>query len=108
MFRLRVLPFLLAAASQAAQFQAGVARLNVTPRESMWMAGYAARKHASSGVSHELWAKALAVQDVRGRRVVIVTMDLLRVPRSISDVVAADVRKRYGLERSQLLMNCAP
>src|SRR5208283_110314 len=91
-------------AAAAAPFQVGAARVCISPRESMWLAGYAARTHPSTGRAGDLWAKALAIQDARGGRVVIVTMDLLRVPDTD---IAQEVKRRYGLERSHLLLNCS-
>src|ERR1035437_1116906 len=91
-------------APAAAPYQAGAARVCISPREPIWLAGYAMRTHPSTGVAADLWAKGLAVQDGRGGGGVIVTMDLLRVP--VADI-AQEVRRRYGLDRSQLLLNCA-
>jgi len=85
-------------------FKAGVARKAITPTGPVWMSGYAARTHASEGVIHDLWAKALALEDPSGRRVVIVTTDLIGLPREVSAEVAARARKQYGLERSQVLL----
>ncbi len=95
----------LAGAVPAADFKAGFGRMNITPRESIWMSGYAARTHPSEGVLHDLWAKALAIEDSKGGRVVIMTTDLIGLPRAVSDVVAARVQKEHGLERSRLLLN---
>ena len=71
------------------------------------MSGYSARTHPSDGVATDLWTKALALEDPKGGRVVIVTMDLVGIPRSISDTVAARVQKKYGLERSNIVFNCS-
>src|SRR6478672_7693752 len=51
----------LAAAGEAAAegWQAGTARAAITPRDSMWMAGYGSRNRPSEGAVHDLWAKAL-------------------------------------------------
>ena len=98
------LGLLLAGVAAAAPFQVGTARVCISPREPIWLAGYAARTHPSTGVAGDLWAKALAIRDAGGRPVVIVTMDLLRVPVTN---VAQEVKQRYGLERSQLLLNCS-
>ena len=87
------------------EFQAGVARVDITPQESIWMSGYAVRKKPSEGVLTPLHAKALAIADARGTRVVIVTTDLIGLPRQITDEVAARVQKQWGLERSRLLFN---
>jgi hypothetical protein len=73
----------------------------------MWMAGYAARNRPAEGVAQDLFAKALALEDRAGIRVVLVTLDLIGVPRSTRDWVAAEVRKRYGLEPSQVLLNAS-
>jgi len=86
------------------EFKAGVARKAITPAGPIWMSGYASRTHASEGVIHDLWAKALAVEDPSGRRVVIVTTDLIGLPREVSTEVAARAKKQHGLERSQVLL----
>lgn len=94
-----------AVAGNAAGFRAGAARLDITPATPIWMGGYAARDHASEGVAAPLWAKALAIEDGKGKRLVIVTTDLIGLPRNLSDPIAARVEKEYGLERSELLLN---
>jgi hypothetical protein len=79
----------------AADFQAGVARVKITPPTPFWMSGYAARTHPSDGVEQELWAKALALRDPGGHQVVLVTTDLIGLPRAISDEVAARVAAQF-------------
>ena len=96
---------LFAGVAGAADFRAGVARLEITPKTSIWMSGYGDRKHPSDGVLHPLWAKALAIEDGKKNRVVMVTTDLIGLPRSISDVVAARILKQFGLDRSRLVLN---
>ena len=93
------------AALAAADFTAGVARVKITPDGPIWMSGYAARKHPSEGILTDLWAKALALESTPGGRVVIVTTDVIGLPRPISELVAARVEKQYGLERARLLLN---
>jgi neutral ceramidase len=95
----------LAGTLTGADFQAGLARLKITPEGPIWLSGYAARKHASEGVVHDLWAKALALESSKGGRVVIVTTDLIGLPRAITELVAARVEKQYGLERARLVLN---
>ncbi len=89
----------------AAEFKVGVARAAVTAQSPTWMNGYAARTHKSDGVIHDLWAKALVVEDARGGRVAIVTTDVLGLPREVSDRIAARLREKYGLERPQVVLN---
>lgn len=95
----------LAASVQAAGWKAGAARVDITPTGPIYLSGYANRTHPSEGVLAPLYAKALALEDPKGTRAVIVTTDLIGLPAAISDVVAARVQKQYGLERSSLLLN---
>ncbi|HOY59441.1 MAG TPA: neutral/alkaline non-lysosomal ceramidase N-terminal domain-containing protein, partial [Verrucomicrobiota bacterium] len=88
-----------------ADFQAGVARVPITPPMPFWLTGYAARTNAAASVRTELWAKALALEDSRGGRAVLVTSDVIGLPREISDAVAERARKRHGLKRSEVLLN---
>jgi len=91
----------------AADFQAGVARVKITPPTPFWMSGYAARTHPSEGVVQDLWAKALALRDTEGQQVVFVTTDLTGLPRAISDEVAARVQAQFRVERPQLVLSAS-
>ncbi|MBK5291532.1 MAG: hypothetical protein JJE04_07660, partial [Acidobacteriia bacterium] len=73
-----------ALAAAKPEFRAGTARVDVTPDGPIWMSGYASRDHASEGVLTRLYAKALALEDGKGTRVVILTTDLIGLPRSIT------------------------
>lgn len=88
----------------ATDFKAGVGRVIITPDKPIYMSGYGNRNHASEGIIHDLWAKALAIEDRKGARVVIVTTDLIGLPRGIADVVAARVQQQYGIDRSHLVL----
>src|SRR5437763_11207421 len=85
--------------------RAGVAALDITPEGPIWLSGYGDRTHPSTGVLIPLWAKALALEDSKGGRVVIVTTDLIGLPRAITDPVSARIEKEYGIERSRVLFN---
>jgi hypothetical protein len=101
-----VLTLLLLGAGPA-ELKAGVARKPITPREPIRMAGFFGRVRPSQGVLHDLWAKALALEDARGSRVVIVAIDLIELPREVSDEVAVRAERKYGLRRQQLMLNCS-
>ncbi len=105
--RQTILALLLCAAAWAADFKAGVARVPITPEGPIWLSGYASRTHPSEGVLTGLWAKALAIEDPKGRRAVIVTTDLIGLPAVLSDEVAARVSKEHGLDRAALLLNAS-
>lgn len=97
----------------AADFKAGIARKVITPEQPMWMSGYANRNKPAEGKEHDLWAKALVLEDAAGKRLVLVTCDLVGFPRSFSDEVAAEAEKRFGIKRDALLLaashtHCGP
>jgi neutral ceramidase len=88
-------------------WKAGVATVVITPEQPMWMAGYAARNRPSEGKVHDLHGKALAMEDARGARLVIVTADLIGFPRELRDQLEKEVAERYKLSRESLLLNAS-
>jgi neutral ceramidase len=96
-----------AAAFPPAEWEAGVATIDITPDTSLWMAGFAARTRASQGTAMPLHAKALALQCGRRPAAVLVTTDLLGLTARITDGVAALVRRRHGIRRADLLFNAS-
>jgi hypothetical protein len=87
--------------------RAGAARIDITPEGPVWMSGYAARNKPSEGVLMPLWAKALALEDARGNRAVIVTTDLIGLPMELTDLVAARAMEKYKLDRASLVFNAS-
>lgn len=94
-------------ASDAAEWKAGIATVAITPSQPMWMAGYASRTKPSDGVLTELHAKALAMEDSVGTQAVIVTTDLISIPRALREQVVSAVEKQFKLPGSGLLLNCS-
>lgn len=91
--------------AQGELWQVGVARVDITPTDTLWLAGYASRDHAAEGTLHNLWAKALALQDGNGNRAVLVTTDLLGFPRNISDKIFQRCQEQYQLNKSQIILS---
>ena len=97
----------LAAAADQATWNVGTASAVITPERPMWMAGYAARNKPSEGKIHDLFAKALAIEDADGTRLAIVTMDLISVPRPVRDWLEKTVHEKYQLPPGGLMINCS-
>ena len=95
----------LAQSAKDSLWKAGVAKVIITPQQSMWMAGFAARDHESEGTLHDLWAKALAIEDAQGNKAVMVATDLLGFPKGLSDRIRVRVKELYGLDKAQVLLN---
>jgi hypothetical protein len=94
-----------AAAQGGGDWKAGAAKRNITPRELMWMSGYAARTKPAEGKLTDLWAKALALEDPAGRRAVLVTLDLVGIERALAVEVCAELKARYGLPREAVILS---
>jgi len=102
------LPLLgLIAHAAPAPWQAGVATAIITPQQAMWMAGYASRTNVSQGKFDDLHAKALALADEHGGRVVFVTLDLIGIPRTMRKSLEARVEKAWQLPPGGLLLNAS-
>jgi hypothetical protein len=91
---------------QSDQFwKAGVARTIITPPEYMWMAGYAARERPAEGKIHDLWAKALALEDAREKRVLLITSDIIGFSRDLSVSICSRLGEKYNLERKDIILS---
>lgn len=88
-------------------WQVGVARRNITPDQPVWMAGYAARTEPSDGKLHEIYVKALALATPVGDRCVILTSDLIGIPRDVSLAVVDQVQAKFDLPPDALLLNAS-
>jgi neutral ceramidase len=73
--RFRGLLFLIASTAFAAEYRAGVARVDITPPIGHEMGGYAARKHGSTGLHDPLYATVLVIES-GDDSIALVTCDL--------------------------------
>jgi hypothetical protein len=89
------------------QWQAGAGKADLTPQESIWMAGYAARTKPSEGVRQKIWAKALAVRDENGTTAVAVTLDLVGIRRTLAEDLAGAIRSKHKIPRGRILFNAS-
>lgn len=95
------------AADEPPDWRAGAATAVITPKTSMLMAGYAARKEPSEGTEQPLFAKALVLEDRAGSRVVIITLDLIGVSARLREAVTQQLADKYQLRPHAVLMNAS-
>ena len=88
-------------------WKAGTARVAITPKEPMWMAGYGARNKPSEGAVHDLWAKALVLEDSAGRKAALVTLDVCGIGRELSLQIRKTLESRLGLTRDRVVLACS-
>lgn len=86
-------------------WKAGTARAIITPKESMWMAGYGGRTKPAEGKMHELWAKALAIEDEQGNKALLITTDILGFSKEVADNVRKELQRQHNLAPAQVLLS---
>src|SRR3954467_733435 len=85
-------------------FRAGNAVEKITPDEPLWLAGYLVRKEPAKGMISDLYASALAIENESGGRLVIVSVDLIAITKTIAEPVYDAVRRQLGLPRERLVL----
>ncbi|MCH9652222.1 MAG: neutral/alkaline non-lysosomal ceramidase N-terminal domain-containing protein [Planctomycetes bacterium] len=100
-------PVLSAEVENQSEWRAAAISVVITPEKSMWMSGYAARNKPSEGKVHDLYAKVLIIEDVRGQKVVIVTTDLIGITPALRDPIAARLESEFKIPSTALLMNAS-
>lgn len=98
---------------QEYEWLAGLGTVEITPREPLWLAGYASRSGPSVGTRHPLRSTALALQAARGERILLLTTDLLGFSRTLWLQLEQWLAQRHGLRKEQVLLtashnHCAP
>jgi neutral ceramidase len=102
-----VLSLMASTTTAGASWKAGVGKVVITPTSPTWMAGYGARKAPSEGADHDLWSKALMIEDEKGVRNLIVTLDLCGIDRDYSNAVRDEVKSKFGVDRSRVVLACS-
>lgn len=86
-------------------WKTGVARVVVTPSEYMWMAGFASRDKPADGKLHDLYVKALALEDCFGNRGLLITSDIIGFNRDLSESICSQLKEKFSLKRKDVLLS---
>ena len=105
MVALTLAAILLGVPAQDAEWKAGVATVKVTPKEPIWLSGYASRNKPFERIEQDLYAKALVLEDSKGSRGAIVTSDLIGFSAAIAEGICGMITEKTGMERSRILLN---
>lgn len=96
-----------AEAARPDALRVGFARVCITPEQPLWLHGYASqpRFRPFEGKLNDLYAKAMAIEDSRGERAVLITLDLCVIRAPEAAALFGRLTQRTGLARRQLLVN---
>jgi neutral ceramidase len=94
-------------ATESLAWKVGAATIKITPEKPIRMAGYASRVEPAEGTEQDLFAKAIAIEDKAGNRVVFVTTDLIGILAELRSHVEAAAKEQWNLPAHALLMNAS-
>src|SRR5438552_13854716 len=103
-----IIASLISASALGADYQVGVAQVDITPDYPIRLSGFGFRRTESEGVTHRIWAKAIAFDagDASTGPAVIVCVDNLAVPASMTGEVAARLKQKAKLDPTRLAVTC--
>ena len=95
-------------ASTSATLQAGYARIDITPTESVPLAGYGSTSdRMANNVLQPLYATCIALTDRNSNTILLFAMDLQRSSAIYSDPARALISQRTGVPESQIYINAS-
>ena len=87
-------------------FSVGYARVDITPTESVPLAGYGnTLQRLSQGVLDPLYATCIAITDNSGSTVLLCTVDLINSLKLYSDPARDAISKQYGIDRDAVVFS---
>ena len=85
---------------------AGLAKTDITPRVPVRMVGYASRDYEGQPDENKLFARALAIGSGDGELgALMITADLLGIPKSLSDRVFERLEEKLGISREKFAIS---
>ena len=88
---------------QSVHWFIGFSKLDVTPEEPVRMAGYGSRNRPSDGIDTPLHVRCMAIRPRDGVPSVLVSVDTIGLPGSITRTLALKLQQRHGLTRDQIV-----
>ncbi len=89
-------------AAEEGTWSFGSAQAKITPEELFWMGGFAVRTRPAEATLDDLWLKVLALEAPDGGKAVLVTADLVGLPKWLYDRACGELERRHGLTRRQI------
>lgn len=94
--------------SENVEYEIGVARVNITPTEPVWLSGFSSRNHTPHHVRLldpriPLYARALSIRRKDSMtQLVLVSIDVIAIPKTLSSRIYQDAQEKHGLSRAAL------
>jgi hypothetical protein len=85
-------------------YQAGLAKVDITPDYPIRLSGFSSRQTESVGVRQKIYARALALKATQ-EPIVLVTVDSIGIPRAVRDEVASRLERKRRLPAERLAIS---
>ncbi len=95
-----------AATASAADIHFGFSRADITPSEPLRLSGYGNREKPSEGVDEPLFARVMALRCGDGPVHVLVSVDTIGFPGTLTRQIQEQVEQRHGVSRARLALAC--
>ncbi len=89
-------------AQETLKWKSGAAKISITPDQYIWMSGYGGRDKPADSKLTDLWAKAQVIQDEKGSRAAVITLDLVGIDRGLSVQICGELKNKFGLDRARV------
>ena len=93
--------------AEVAGWRCGLARVKITPEKLFWMGGFAFRTRPAEGTLDDLWVKVLALEAPEGGKALLITADLVGVPKWLYDRWSAEIARKHGLDRGRVRISAS-
>lgn len=88
-------------------WQAGFAKVVITPDEFQWMNGYGGRTEPADGKIHDLYARAAAFRDANETTIVMVALDVVSVAPEMTNGISAAIEESHKIPRANIMFACS-
>jgi hypothetical protein len=78
---------------------------NITPENNVYLAGFANRIQKSDGINDEIFLKAIALEDDKKQRVIIISADILHFDKAMVHRIKYWAKETLNLNFGQIIFN---
>jgi putative membrane-bound dehydrogenase-like protein len=97
-------PAAFAQAASNARYQVGTAKIDITPTYAIRLSGFGYRRSESEGITQRIYTRALALRAEGDEPAVLITVDNLGIPYSMTQTVAARLAQEAKLNADRLVI----
>ncbi len=88
-------------------FRFGFVKVDITPTEPILLSGYGGRTKPFVKVREKIYARVMAIQTSQKVTSILVTVDNVGFPASITERIAKQVEKKHEVTRARFVISCS-